>query len=152
VCEVARDPVLRSTSNLVLDLAPGEPVTPDQFTHAVDEEFPHRFNKSIAGKIGRNVASSWQQTGHLAGRAKKTRAQAECRPAAVAYALLLGYLCGARGEGRFETFWCRLLDAPASMVRSQAHAAGQAGWLEYRHSGQVTEITFNYLMREVEGV
>lgn len=148
LCAIARDPIFRSTATVIVDASPGDSITPEQITEEMNRHYPDRFNESIAGKIGRNAASSWQQSGHLSGKVRKVRAQAECRPAAVAYALFLGYLCGARGDGLFDTLWCRLLDVPSSTVRNQALAASQAGWLEYRHSGQVTEITFNYLMRE----
>ncbi len=151
LCAIARDPVLRATSDFLLSVAPGHQITSGELSRSVEEGFPERFSQDVAGRIGRNIASSWQQSGHLDGFKTKTRAQATCRPAAATYALLLGYLCGARGDGLFDTLWCRLLDVPASTVRSQAQTAGQAGWLDYRHAGQVTEITFNYLMREEDG-
>ena len=65
-----------------------------------------------------------------------------------AYALLLGYLCDVRGEALFHTLWARLLDAPIHILREQAIRASQQGWLEYRHAGEVTEISFHYLLSE----
>jgi hypothetical protein len=67
----------------------------------------------------------------------------------VAYALLLGYLCGGRGEGLFQTLWVRLLDAPGRTIEDQALAASQRGWIEYRRSGGVTDVGFRYLLRPV---
>jgi hypothetical protein len=76
------------------------------------------------------------------------RAAAACGPAATAYALLLGYLCNARGAALFETYWARITDAPMARLHEQAFAASRLGWLEYRHAGDVTDVRFAYLLRE----
>lgn len=147
LCAVGRDPVLRAMAPGVLDIPEGEAVTPGMIAAIVEQTSPGRYNENIRGKIGRNAASSWQQSGHLKGRAKKVRVRADARPASTAYALLLAYLCGARGEGLFNTLWCRVLDAPEHEMRQHAIAASALGWLEYRHAGSVTDISFTYLMR-----
>lgn len=148
LCANARDPLLRSSASLVLVTPSGEPVTAEGLSAAVSETSPGRYNPAILLKVGRNAASSWEQSGHLAGRQGKVRHQAVSSPAAVAYALLLGHLCNARGGMLFETFWARLLDAPVSVLHEQALVAHQHGWLEYRSSGSVTEVSFRYLMRQ----
>ena len=147
LCAVARDPLLRATAELILSTPQGDIVTPQQISEAARSNFPGRFNPTMLANIGRHAASSWQQSGHLAGRLTKVRSRAECGPAAVAYALLMGYLCGDRGEALFETLWRRLLDAPAHVLHDQAFVASQQGWIEYRHSGMVTEISFRHLLR-----
>jgi len=145
LCAVARDPILRETADFILGLSNGTPVTPYQIADRAEQAFPGRYNNTMLANIGRHAASSWQQSGHLSGRVKKVRAKSECSPASTAYALFLGYLCGARGDGLFETLWARLLDAPTDVVRDQTFRASQQGWLEYRHTGMVTEITFRHL-------
>jgi hypothetical protein len=147
LCACARDPILRATAGMILTLPLGGQVTPQMISAAAEESFPGRWNPTMLANIGRNAASSWRQSGHLAGRLTKVRARAEGRPAAVAYALFLGYLCGERGEGLFDTLWARLLDAPLHLIHDQAFTASQQGWLEYRHTGMVTEIGFRYLLR-----
>jgi len=84
----------------------------------------------------------------LRGRTHKVRVRAESHPTSVAYALLLGYLCGARGEALFHTAWARILDAPAYVLHEQAFQASQRGWIEYRQTGAVTDVGFSYLLRE----
>lgn len=146
LCAAARDPLLRATAELVLATPPGMEVTPRALAEAAGAAFPSRYGTSLV-VAGRNIASSWQQSGHLRGRLTKVRARAESRPAAAAYALLLAYLCSARGEGLFETPWSRLLDAPVHLAREQAIAAARRGLLEYRHSGTVTDLSFRHLLR-----
>ena len=148
LCAVARDPMLRASAEMILNLQISQSVTPQMIGQATEQTFPGRFNPTTLANIGRNAASTWQQSGHLRGRAQKARAQAVCRPSALAYALFLGHLCGHRGEGLFTTLWCRLLDAPTHTLHDQAFAASQAGWIEYRHTGMVTEVGFSYLLRQ----
>ena len=101
----------------------------------------------MLANAGRHAASSWQQSGHLRGKMEKVRDRAESRPAAVAYALLLGHLCGARGDGLFTTLWARRAGAPEHTLREQAAEASRLGYLEYRHAGAVTDISFRHLLR-----
>lgn len=146
----ARDPLLRATAGLVLSTPEGEMVTPQILAAAVGESAPGHYNPAVLAKIGRNVASSWQQSGHLAGKPRKARVQAQSRPTAVTYALLLGYLCGERGDALFSTLWSQLLDAPTHVLHDQAFLASQQGWLEYRHTGMVTDIGFRFLLRDID--
>ena len=150
LCAVNRDPTLRGTAEFILSMPFGEPVTPQMISAAADRSFPERFNAMTLANIGRHAASTWRQSGHLQGHVKKVRSQAASQPASVAYALLLSCLCGARGEGLFQTGWARLLDTPEHTLRTQTAVAAQRGFLEYRHAGGVTEVTFRYLLRDIK--
>ncbi len=147
-CASARDPLLRGTADSVLDTPVGNSITPHLFSDAISKIFPARYSPIILGNLGRHIASSWRQSGHLIGRARKTRSAAKATPASLAYALLLGHLCGARGEGLFQTLWSRLLDTPTHSLYELASVASQRGYLEYRHSGNVIEVSFRYLLRD----
>lgn len=142
----ARDPVLRATTDIIIETRPGEAVTPQQLSRAIAEAYPGRYSPGLLDHMGRNVASTWRQSGHLEGHLSKARSRAECTPAAVAYALLMGYLCGQRGDGLLTSLWARLLDAPPHQIREQAAAASQRGWIEYRYAGAVTDISFRHFL------
>jgi hypothetical protein len=147
LCAAARDSILRESARLILSLPAGADVTPQMIEATTEEGFPGRYNPTMLANIGRYAASSWQQSGHLKGRLKKVRVKAKPTPSATTYALFLGYLCGNRGEALFDTIWANLLDAPANVLHDQAFQASQRGWLEYRHSGTVTDISFRHLLR-----
>jgi hypothetical protein len=151
LCALARDPSLRATAAAVLPEAPGTPVTAVDLQEALMIRYPGNYSVALANKVGRNAASSWTQSGHLAGRTNKTRAQANCRPAAVAYALLLSDIDGAVGEGLFDTLWTRVVDASPGVVHEQAFTASQRGWIDFRHGGGVTDVGFSFLCREPIG-
>jgi len=145
---VARDPLFRSSTERILAIPIGETVTYEMMMDAVNVSFPDRYTPKTLKSTGQNIISSWQQAGLLSGKLHKVRVMAQCRPASVAYALLLGYLSSARGEALFRALWCRLLDAPAHVLHEQALAASQRGWIEYRHMGDVTEVGFRHLLRK----
>jgi hypothetical protein len=71
-------------------------------------------------------------------------------PAATAYALLLSYLCGKRGQSLFESSYCKLLDRMSSQLESNAHNASLRGWLSYRSAGGVMDLAFPDLLTDEE--
>jgi hypothetical protein len=150
LCSCARDPILRATANLMLSTGKGAEITPTMISDAVRDSFPGRYGPMMLANVGRHVASSWQQSGHLAGKLHKIRARALSTPMATTYALFLAYLCDVRGDSLFHTVWARLLDAPEHETREHAAAASRQGWLEYREMGGVTEVTFRHLFRAPE--
>lgn len=152
LCALARDPLFRTSARAILAADPGDNVKSADLAAAVDAAFSGRYNEATLAKIGRNTFSSWQQTGHLesVARTVKVRRRAACTPAAVTYALLLGYLEGVAGAALFETLWARVLDAPASRLADLAAAASQRTLIDFRRGGGVTEVGFSWLLRPFE--
>jgi len=148
LCATARDPILRAITPFLLDHNAGATITPLAIAQEAERRFPGKFQSTSLQRLGRNVASSWTQAGLLRGRQKKARARAEAHPVAVAYALLLGDLCGRRGQALFTTLWASMLDASPHELRRHAEQASREGWIDYRAAGDVVEVTFSHLMRE----
>lgn len=149
LCALTRDSVFRASSAAIQKALPGTPIYSRDLAESVEEVFPGNYSESTLAKIGRNTYSSWEQTGHL-GRGsdkRKVRKRAECRPANIAYALMLGHLQGVRGRALFDTPWCQFLDRPTSHLLDLAAAASQHGMLELRQAGGVVEVTFDLLLR-----
>jgi hypothetical protein len=153
LCALARDSVFRASSDTILRTHAGDRLRAREFAEVVGAQFPDVYRETTLAKIGRNVFSSWEQTGHLAGgqRLTKIRTQPACRPANVTYALMLGYLEGARGHALFRTLWAKVLDQPTSHLFDLAANASQRGLMEFRHAGGVVEVTFHELLRPFEG-
>src|SRR5262249_32635564 len=112
LCALARDAVFRASSEAIMRSYAGETLTARDFAEAVHERFPGVYGENTLATIGRNVFSSWEQSGHLASgrRRRKFRVRATCHPANVAYALMLGHLEGVRGQALFTTLWAKVLD------------------------------------------
>lgn len=142
---LARDPALRGTAQGVISTSVGMSVTATQLAEAIQATYPDSYSDSVAHKIGRNAASTWTQSGHLAGRMNKVRTRANPRPASIAYALFLASLEGHQGDFLFESLIVQAQDAPNYVLKALAREASRRGWLDYRSIGSVTEIGFPYL-------
>lgn len=147
---LARDPMLRLTAKPVLAMEAGERFDKTEVQRVVKEETGDRFSETSIKKISRMAGSSWTQAGHLEGRRKKTRDRPEVTPANTTYALVLGALCGVRGELLFDTFWARVLDAPEHELHDQAQAASRRGLLTYRNAGGIIEVDISPVLTPSE--
>ena len=145
LCALARDPVLRSTLDDVVSLKVGDEIRPAQLVRAVDSAFPGHYGRDVLARTARNISSTWEQSGLLRGRIRKYRQEPCATPVSTAYALYLGYRCGARADALFVTPWTRALDRPESELRRLAAEASRQGWLVYRQAGGVTDVRFDFL-------
>lgn len=149
LCALARDPVLRASTAVIVTAEPGAVIGPSDFDAAIEAAFPGAYKENTRQTTAQKIASSWAQSGHLRAvqATKKVRARVHPTPAATTYALLLGHLEGARGHALFETLWARVLDQPKSHLLDLAATASQHGLLEFRNAGGVIEVSFHQLLR-----
>ena len=152
LCATARDPILRAVTPFILRLPIGEAVTKQELADEANVQFPEKFVSSSQERLGGHMSSTWEKARLLSGQRKRLRARPQAFPASLAYALLLGDLCGKRGRALFTTLWANMLDAPIHELKELAVVASRQGWIEYRSSGDVVEVSFRYLMRDREGV
>jgi len=148
LCGIARDPLLRATVNSMISMPEETRVDAHYFSQIIQDNSPDQLTMVSLASVGRNIASSWSQSGHLSGRNVKVRKLINASPIVTAYALFLAYLCDIRGEALFDSPWVKILDTPRHILYQQAQQASQFGWLEYRHSGAITDITFHYLLKD----
>ncbi len=153
LCALARDPVFRASARPILTASSGDQMVSSEFADAVEKEFPTIYSELTLAKIGRNTFSSWEQTGHLKAiaRTEKVRRRPTCTPATVAYALMLGYLEGVRGEALCETLWAKVLDLSRQRLFDLAAVASQRSLIDFRYSGGITDFGFSDLLRPMEG-
>jgi len=147
---LARDPLLRVTSIPILQMRPGEELVRQKMTEALSKSVENRFNENTLDKVVRNTSSSWTQSGHLTGRGRKYRQKVNPTPIVTAYALLMGYILGARGSGLFNTLWAKVLDTPAEELVSLATDAKRLGFLDLSQAGGVVEVSFTRILTEDE--
>jgi hypothetical protein len=146
----ARDPILRLSAPAILRLAQGDELprtSMEQFIDSLDEG---RFSKATLKSIAQNINTTWTHTGHLRGIARKIRRATNPTAGSVSLALLLGYLCGVRGERLFESEYAKLLDCPLSRKIELAEAASRRGWIVFKHVGSVVEVLFTGLLTDQE--
>lgn len=144
-CASARDVLLRTTAELVVPARPGATIGGADLAAHIASVYPNRYSASSLKNLGQNIASSWTQGGLLSGARDKLRTSPVVNAPAVVYALYLGHLEGRAGPGLFATRWAAILDRSEAELRAMAEAAARSGWLEYRSSGGMMEITFQHL-------
>ena len=138
----ARDPLLRATTPAIMDLAEGDRVETPDLSQALEAAFGNQYSELSRNKIARNAASSWTQTGHLAGRARKTRQRIKPTAVAATMAFFLGNIAGYHGAAVFSNPWCRLLDLNLERAKTMGFDAHRAGLLNLRAIGEVVELSF----------
>jgi len=144
-CAIARDPLLAATVPPVLGLSPGEELQRDAVRAALRDNVDDRLSAATLDKVLRNVASSWQQSGHLVGRTFKRRALVRATPGSVAFGLYLGHAAGFRGVSLFTTGWIALLDCTPAVAREFAIEAKRIGLLDLRIAGDVVDLVIDRL-------
>jgi len=150
LCAYARDPFMRATAPLVLDLPEGHMFCRGAIETLLDKQYPGRLSKATLVSTAQNLASTWTKTGHLVGHVNKSRSKAGATPGATAYALLLGFLAGERGESLFRTEYTRLLDCPFETALELAETAAGKGWIVLKRVGNVIEVLFPSILTPQE--
>jgi hypothetical protein len=150
LCALARDPLLRTTASVVLEQPEGAIVSPAMLETALEAAYPEHYSAKTKLSISQNTAASWAQAGVVSAAAvHKVRRRPVSGPASATYALLLGFLCDARGTLLLETTWAKVLDITPDGLDSLAKAAAQRGWIDYRRLGNVADIGFSYLLQDL---
>lgn len=150
LCAYSRDSILRSSAPLILSAHEGMTLTREALEEFIDTVEPGRFSAATLKSTAQNVNSTWTKAGHLTGKVRKIRSRANPTPGAVSYALLLGYLTGARGEYLFHTEYAKLLDCSFERMLSLAEDASRRGWIVFKRVGDVIEVLFPNLMTAEE--
>lgn len=144
-CAVARDPLLAATVAPILSLAPGSDLQRDGIRAALRDAVEDRLSDATLEKVIRNVASSWQQAGHLVGRTFKKRARVKATAGSVAFGLYLAHSVGFRGASLFATGWVSLLDCAPAGARDLALEAKRVGLIDLRIAGEVVDLVLDRL-------
>lgn len=145
LCAIARDPLLAATVQVILALPAGAELNRDEIRAALREAVADRLKDSILDKVGRNVASTWTQSGHFEGRTFKRRRLVTATPASIAYALYLGSLVGFRGQDLLHSAWIAVLDCTPIRAESLAVEAKRVGLIDLRVGGGVFDLNLDRL-------
>ena len=152
LCALARDPLLRSTADTVLELPLGTELVRGALLDAIRQAVGPRLNDSILDKVARNAGSSWSQSGHLQGRVRKIRQRVTPTPGSVAAALWMGELEDLAGEQLLACRWARVLDRAGGGLVEFVLQAKQLGLIHARIGGGVVEIDASRLDAVLAGV
>jgi hypothetical protein len=150
LCAQARDPLLRLASPAVLKEPIGALVARQAVIDRLATEAPGRFSETNSKAIASRVLSSFEQSGHLSGRAQKVRTRAHATPLNATYAFFLAYLEGYRAQRIFSSPWARFLDVSNDDLPELALHASRRGYCDFRRVGNIVELRFPELLRPAE--
>lgn len=150
LCTYARDPIFRSAASFILKFPEGATITRESLEEFIDAQDPGRFSKATLKSTAQNINSTWTKSGHLCGSARKVRSRANPTAGSVSYALLLGYLTGARGQSLFQTEYTKLLDCSSGKAIELAEAASRKGWIVFKRVANIIEVLFPNLINQEE--
>ena len=139
---VARDPLLRASTEVILQLEPGEHLSRETMEVFLAKDDPERFSAASLKSFAQNINGTWTQAGYLTGKNKKYREIPQVSYVNVAYALFLGHCHGLSGQRLFDSFWCQMLAQDKERLYELAHIASIRGLINFKHASEIVEVTF----------
>jgi hypothetical protein len=152
---LARDGLLRATTSVVINASLGTELDRKEFAAVLDGHLAGRMSKETLQHAVSNILRTWQATGHVttALPGRRQRSAMTAGPGAMAFALFLGWLEGARGENLFRTSWAQVLDRSMADCIELATVAARRGMLDFLNAGGVMELRFpGYLTSREEAL
>ena len=141
-CVFSRDNLIRRIAPFILKKSEGEKVLKEPIKEMLNELRPGVFSSATLESTAQNILSTFVQSGHLKGRLNKIRTTALPTAGTVAYSLLLGYICGYRGELLLSCEYINLLDCSLGKIVELAEIASRSGWISFKHIDNVYEVSF----------
>ncbi|MBM4388086.1 MAG: hypothetical protein FJ088_10140 [Deltaproteobacteria bacterium] len=150
LCAYARDPILRKSAPLILNLPEGAATDRTEMEEHIKKRYPDRFSKVTVESTAQHLNSTWTKSRHLEGKAIKRRKKALPTAGAASFAIFLGYLTGIRGETLLTSEFVKLLDCPPDRTMELAEEASRRGWIVFKRIGKIIEAQFPNLLTRQE--
>ncbi|MFC3034462.1 hypothetical protein ACFOEE_18300 [Pseudoalteromonas fenneropenaei] len=145
---IARDPLLRASSEVILGLDLGERLTRESMEAFLAKDDPTRFSPASLKSFAQNINGTWTQAGYLVGRSKKLRDEPRLSYVNVAFALYLAHCHGLSGQRMFDSYWCKLLSDNKQVLLDLAHRASLHGLIRFKQVSEIIEVTFPQEQRQ----
>ena len=146
---LGNDFLLRESSPIVMNTKLGDKVSIDHLDENIEALHPNSYSENTRRSAAQNIASSWKQAGFITGKVKNIRTQPEISHIAVAFAFVLAYCDGQRGDFIISSKWAKSLGLGDQQLRSLAFEAARRDLLQYQFAGSVTSISFNNLFKNL---
>ncbi len=143
------DMLLSESIDLIQRTSIGNRTKVDDFQDVIEDKYPGKYSANTRKSMARNLASSWKQSGYLLGRIKNVRVETRPSHLIVAFAMLMAYLNGDRGQFIMGSKWVRALCLPQARVRKLAFEAAKRDLLRFQSSGPVTTVSFEALFQRI---
>jgi len=128
----------------------GDKVTVEKLEENIEALHPNLYTENTRKSAAQNIASSWKQAGFITGKVKNIRTQPHIGYHAVAFAFLMAYCNGERGDFILSSKWAKALCLRESQLREFSIEAAKRDLLQYQFAGNVTSISFNFLFNKLD--
>jgi len=146
---VGEDFLLSESCPVIASTKLGEKVTVEKLEENIESHHSDRYSENTRKSLAQNIASSWKQAGFITGKVKNIRTQPAISHNVLAFAFLLAYLNGERGDFILTSKWTKALCLGESQIRELAVEAAKRDLLQYQYAGNVTAISFNNLFTKL---
>ena len=149
VFALKNDYLLQESISVVANCISGVKVGIELFTDNLEKYHPNRFSKNTISSVAKNIASSWKQAGFITGKTGNIRTVPQVTYKVVAFALLLSYLSGERGDFLIQSPTVKALCLSESKLREFVIEASKRDYLQYQYAGNITTISFDNLTNKI---
>lgn len=149
VYAINRDDLLMESVSVIQNTKQGEKATIDRFKEVVEKYHPNQYSSNTRRSMAQNIASSWKQAGFIEGKVRNIRVQPQISYRIAAFAFLLAYLKGDRGDFIWNAPGVKALLVPESRLRELAMESAKRDLMQYQYAGSVTAISFTSLLKKM---
>ncbi|MCB0748385.1 MAG: hypothetical protein KDC90_13065 [Ignavibacteriae bacterium] len=146
---VCHDYLLKESANVILETPVGEKVSKPRLEANIELYHPQKFTKNTISSATRNLISSWKQAGYISYNKLGIRIQQNHSYQIVAFAFLMAYVNGDRGDFILKSKWVKILALSELQIRELAAEAAKRDLLQYQFAGNVSVISFNNLFERL---
>ena len=145
---VNNDYLLSQSIDVVFNAKLGVKLPIENFDDNIEKYHPSHYSPNTRRSTAQNIASSWKQAGFITGKVKNIRTQPDISYELVAFAMLLSFLNGDRGDFIMHSNCVNALCLSESKLREKAVEASKRDYLQYHYAGNVTSISFDKLINK----
>lgn len=146
---IGNDRLLAESIPIITETKVGIKVTVERVEENIEANYPKRYSPNTRRSMAQNIASSWKQAGFITGKIKNIRTQPEISYNLLAFAFLMAYMDGERGDFILTSKWTKALCLGDIQLRELAFEASKRDLLQYQYAGNVTSISFNNFFKKL---
>jgi hypothetical protein len=139
---LSNDTLLSQSIDVVVDAKLGVKLPVEKFDDNIEKYYPDNYSTNTRRSAAQNIASSWKQAGYMLGKVKNIRTAVAQNQYTAAFACLLAYLEGKRGEYILLSKYIKALALSTSELQVLLRAANNADLINFQSGGNVTTISF----------
>ena len=147
---ISNDYLFSESIEVIGSTSIGDKVSKQRLEENIETFNPNQFTKNTVSSAARNLISSWKQVGYISNNNLAARINCTHSFNTVAFAFLMAYLSGERGEFILSSKWVRILSMSEAQIRQLAAEAAIRDIMEYKFAGSVSVISFNNLFNKLK--